>query len=108
MNTAGDLGKYEDYKALALTLSVVITIDLVDSVEMLDIVLDERENSDGIPKEFGYVMIAAACVSFLLTLLQIAHIGTVSGSSQRSDDSRKFFAGFFREFAFHGSARGCS
>ena len=53
-------------------------------------------------------MIAAACVSFLLTLLQIAHIGTVSGSSQRSGDSRKFFAGFFREFAFHGSARGCS
>ena len=78
VNTAGDLGKYEDYKALALTLSVVITIDLVDSVEMLDIVLDERENSDGIPKEFGYAMIAAACLSFLLTLLQIAHIGTVS------------------------------
>ena len=78
VNTAGDLGKYEDYKALALTLSVVITIDLVDSVEMLDIVLDERENSDGIPKEFGYAMIAAACLGFLLTLLQIAHIGTVS------------------------------
>ena len=78
VNTAGDLGKYEDYKALALTLSVVITIDLVDSVEMLDIVLDERENSDGIPKEFGYAMIAAVCLSFLLTLLQIAHIGTVS------------------------------
>ena len=78
VNTAGDLGKYEDYKALALTLSVVITIDLVDSVEMLDIVLDERENSDGIPKEFGYAMIVAACVRFLLTLLQIGHIGTVS------------------------------
>ena len=78
VNTAGDLGKYEDYKTLALTLSVVITIDLVDSVEMLDIVLDERENSDGIPKECGYAMIAAVCLSFLLTLLQIAHIGTVS------------------------------
>ena len=78
VNTAGDLGKYEDYKALALTLSVVITIDLVDSVEMLDIVLDERDNSDGIPKKFGYAMIAAVCLSFLLTLLQIAHIGTVS------------------------------
>ena len=78
VNTAGDLGKYEDYKVLALTLSVVITIDLVDSVEMLDIVLDERENSDGIPKESGYAMIAAVCLSFLLTLLQIAHIGTVS------------------------------
>ena len=77
VNTASDLGKHEDYKTLAWTLSVVITIDLVDSVEMLDIVLDER-----IPKEFGYAMIAAACVSFLLTLLQIVenklHMGTVS------------------------------
>ena len=78
VNTASDLGEHEDYKTLAWTLSVVITIDLVDSVEMLDIVLDERENSDGIPKEFGYAMIAAVCLSFLLTLLQIAHIGTVS------------------------------
>ena len=78
VNTASDLGEHEDYKTLAWTLSVVITIDLVDSVEMLDIVLDERENSDGILKEFGYAMIVAACVRFLLTLLQIAHIGTVS------------------------------
>ena len=78
VNTASDLGEHKDYKTLAWTLSVVITIDLVDSVEMLDIVLDERENSDGIPKEFGYAMIAAVCLSFLLTLLQIAHIGTVS------------------------------
>ena len=82
VNTASDLGEHENYKTLAWTLSVVITIDLVDSVEMLDIVLDERENSHGIPKEFGYAMIAAACVSFLLTLLQIAENelknGTVS------------------------------
>ena len=82
VNTASDLGKHEDYKTLAWTLSVVITIDLVDSVEMLDIVLDERENSHGIPKGLGYAMIAAACVSFLLTLLQIAENelknGTVS------------------------------
>ena len=95
VNTAGDLGKYEDYKALALTLSVVITIDLVDSVEMLDIVLEERENSHGIPKELGYTMIAAACVSFLLTLLQIAenklHKGTVSpdkGSKNELNDRK--------------------
>ena len=82
VNTASDLGEHEDYKTLAWTLSVVITIDLVDSIEMLDIVLEERENSHGIPKEFGYAMIAAACVSFLLTLLQIAENelknGTVS------------------------------
>lgn len=49
---------------------------------MLDIVLEERENSHGIPKELGYAIVAAACVSFLLTLLQIAqnklNKGTVS------------------------------
>ena len=82
VNTASDLGKHEDYKTLAWTLSVVITIDLVDSVEMLDIVLEERENSHGIPKELGYAIVTAACVSFLLTLLQIAqnklNKGTVS------------------------------
>ena len=72
VNTASDLGQQKDYKTLAWMLSVVITLDLVDSVEMLDIVLEERENSHGIPKEFGYAMIAAACASFLLTLLQIA------------------------------------
>ena len=72
VNTASDLGEHHEYATLAWTLSVAITIDLVDSVEMLDTVLEERENSHGIPKEFGYVMVAAACVSFLLTLLQIA------------------------------------
>ena len=95
VNTASDLGEHEDYKTLAWTLSVVITIDLVDSVEMLDIVLEERENSHGIPKELGYTMIAAACVSFLLTLLQIAenklHKGTVSpdkGSKNELNDRK--------------------
>ena len=96
VNTASDLGEHEDYKTLAWTLSVVITIDLVDSVEMLDIVLDERENSHQIPKELGYAMIAAACVSFLLTLLQIAenklHKGTISpdkGSENELNDRKE-------------------
>lgn len=72
VNTASDLGEHNEYTTLAWTLSIVTTIDLVDGVEMLDIVLEERENSHGIPKEFEYAMITAACVSFLLTLLQIA------------------------------------
>ena len=92
MNTASDLGEHENYKTLAWTLSVVITIDLVDSVEMLDIVhvLDER-----IPKEFGYAMIAAACVSFLLTLLQIVEnfmaMRVVVVKKYEKDDNESIF-----------------
>ena len=71
VNTASDLSKHEKYRQLASTLSVSITIDLFDAVEMLDIVLDERENSHGISKEFGRAMVAVACLSFLLSMLQL-------------------------------------
>lgn len=89
VNTASDLGEHHEYATLAWTLSVAITIDLVDSVEMLDTVLEERENSHGIPKEFGYVMVAAACVSFLLTLLQIAQNELKEKSASASVSLRK-------------------
>ena len=99
LNTASDLSKHEDYRQLASKLSIQITIDLFDAVEMLDIVLDESQNSHchasvnftmgmenngtlsflgpqvpshGIPKDFGKVMVAGACFSFLLSLLQLA------------------------------------
>ena len=39
---------------------------------MLDIVLDEKENSHGIPKGFGIAMITVACLSFLLSFVEIA------------------------------------
>lgn len=82
VNTASDLGEHKEYTTLAWTLSIVTTIDLADGIEMLDIVLEERVNTHGIPKEFQYAMITAACFSFLLTLLQIAqnrlHKGEVS------------------------------
>ena len=71
-NTASDLSKHEKYRHLASRLSIQITIDLFDAVEMLDIVLDESQNSYGIPTEFGRVMVAAACFSFLLSVFQLA------------------------------------
>ena len=71
VNTASGLSKHEEYRQRASVLSVSITIDLFDSVEMLDIVLDERENSHGISKEFGRAMVAVACLSFLLSILQL-------------------------------------
>lgn len=71
-NTASDLSEYEEYRGLAERLSIQITIDLFDAVEMLDIVLDERQNKHGIPTAFGRAMVAAACFSFLLSVLQLA------------------------------------
>ena len=78
-NTASDLRGNEEYRQLAFRLTIQVTIDLFDAVEMLDIVLDESQkttekiqNPHGIPKEFGIVMVTVACFSFLLSLLQMA------------------------------------
>ena len=72
LNTASDLSENKEYRQLASQLSIQITIDLFDAVEMLDVVLDERENSHGISKDFGIAMIVVACFSFTLSLLQMA------------------------------------
>ena len=72
LNTASDLSESEEFRQLAWQFSIQITIDLFDGVEMLDVVLDERENSNGISKEFGIAMIAVACFGFALSLLQMA------------------------------------
>ena len=80
VNTASDLDKHEKYRQLASWLSVSITIDLFDAVEMLDIVLDERENSHGISKEFGRTMVAVACLSILLSILQLGENELEKGS----------------------------
>lgn len=82
VNTASDLVDSEDYRQLVSTLSVQITIDLFDAVEMLDIVLEENENSHGIPKEFGRAMVALACLSFLLSLLQLAENKLEDGTTE--------------------------
>ena len=71
-NTASGLSESDDYWQLAFRLTIQVTIDLFDAVEMLDIVLNENENSHGIPKWFGRLMVALACFSFLLSLLQMA------------------------------------
>ena len=40
-NTASGLSESDDYRQLALRLTIQVTIDLFDAVEMLDIVLNE-------------------------------------------------------------------
>ena len=83
-NTASGLSESDDYRQLAFRLTIQVTIDLFDTVEMLDIVLDENENSHGIPKWFGRLMVAVACFSFLLSLLQMAENKLVDGKVEQS------------------------
>ena len=82
-NTASGLSESDDYRQLAFRLTIQVTIDLFDTVEMLDIVLDENENSHGIPKWFGRLMVAVACFSFLLSLLQMAENKLVEGEVEQ-------------------------
>ena len=69
LNTAKD---GSNYKEVLSKLCFYVTVDLFDSVEMLDVVLDEKEHNYGIPKEFGEGMIALACLSLLLSPWQMA------------------------------------
>jgi len=69
LNTASDASEYKD---VVSKLCFQMTIDLFDAVEMLDIVLDEKEHNYGIPKGFGVVMIVLASLSFLLSPWQMA------------------------------------
>ena len=78
VNTA-DYGEENDEekktrRELVSSLSVQMAIDLLDTIEMLDIVLEEKEHGYGISNRFGIAMIAVACLGFLMSLLQMAEI----------------------------------
>ena len=69
LNTASDRKEHKD---VVSKLCFQLAVDLFDAVEMIDIVLDEKEHNFGIPKGFGIAMIVVACLSFLLTLWPMA------------------------------------
>lgn len=80
------MGEHKEYSALVIRLSLQITIDLFDTVEMLDIASDERkDNSCPIPKGFAIAMVAVACFSFLLSLFQLAENKLEKGKHTRRD-----------------------
>ncbi|XP_068713669.1 uncharacterized protein [Montipora foliosa] len=87
VNTASDSDdEHKGYSSLVQRLSLQITIDLFDTVEMLDIALDEREdNHRTIPKGFAIAMVAVACFSFLLSLFQLAENKLEKGKHTRRD-----------------------
>ena len=49
-----------------------MAVDLFDGIEMIDIVLEEREHDFGIPQAFSTEMIVLACLSMLVSLWQMA------------------------------------
>lgn len=73
LNTAKDA---KEYKEVVSKLCFYMVVDLFDSVEMLDIAVDEKEHNYGIPKAFGEAMIAVACFSLLLSPFQMAETDT--------------------------------
>lgn len=78
LNTA-DYGDEDDdekkvRRELVSRLSVQMAIDLLDTIEMLDIALEEKEHDYGISNGFGIAMIVVACLSFLMSLFQMAEI----------------------------------
>ena len=64
LNTASSRKEHRD---VCSKLCFQLAVELFDGVEMLDIVLDEKEHNYGIPEGFGIVMIIIACISFLLS-----------------------------------------
>ena len=68
LNTASDANETERNKEGVYRLCVQLAVDLLDAVEMIDIVLDEKEHNYGISQGFGIAMITVACISFLLSL----------------------------------------
>lgn len=71
LNTAGDLEELEKHSDILATLSIQMAIDLFDGIEMIDIVLEEKQHHFGISKRFATVMVAVACFSILLSPWQM-------------------------------------
>ena len=72
VNTAEDSYGSAKNKDLVAKLSVQMAIDLFDAVEMLDIILDEKEHKFNISKGYEIAMICVVCISFCLSPWQMA------------------------------------
>ncbi|KAL9959819.1 hypothetical protein ACROYT_G033175 [Oculina patagonica] len=72
LNTADDSQESDKHRELVSKSSVQMAIDLLDVVEMLDIILEEKEHAVGISKSVGIAMVVVACFSLLLSIWQMA------------------------------------
>ena len=74
LNT-GDLDDSDDEeREIVSKLCFPMAVDLFDGIEMIDIVLEEREHEFGIPKPFSTAMIVLACFSILESPWQMVEI----------------------------------
>ena len=67
------------YRELIWLLSLRIALDLFDTVEMLEVILEENIVSHNIPRRFEYAIISFACISFILSPLQLMEVKTDYG-----------------------------
>lgn len=68
LNTGADSNNRKAINALSLK----ITIDLFDGNELLQIVIDENVQNFGIPKSFANALLSFACITFLLSPVEMA------------------------------------
>ncbi|XP_074612748.1 uncharacterized protein LOC141868735 [Acropora palmata] len=64
------------YRELIWLLSLRIALDLFDTVEMLEVVLEEDTVPHNIPRSFEYAIISFACISFILSPLHLMQVKT--------------------------------
>ena len=67
-----DSHENEEEREIVSELCFPMAVDLFDGIEMIDIVLEEREHDFGILKAFSITMIVLACLSMLVSLWQMA------------------------------------
>jgi len=67
------------YRELIWLLSLRIALDLFDTVEMLEVVLEENIVPHNIPRRFENVIISFACISFILSPLHLMQVKTDDG-----------------------------
>ena len=60
-----------DFHDLLKELSFTVTLDLFDGIEMLEVILEEDENRDGIPKGMEIAILVFVCGFFLLSPLEL-------------------------------------
>ena len=69
-----DSDENEEEREIVSKLCFPMAVDLFDGIEMIDIVLEEREHDFGIPKAFSTAMIVLACLSILASPWQMVEI----------------------------------
>ena len=62
-----DSEENEEEREIVSKLRFPVAVDLFDGIEMINIVLEEREHDFGIPKAFSTAMIVFACLSMLVS-----------------------------------------